>query len=130
MLAPSRSAWRIVVGHHPIRSGSAFHGPTPALQQHIAPLLQSMGVHAYLCGHEHDLQHLDADGLHYVVSGAGAEVRSTGSSPATRYCASTPGFAVVSLTAEAMRLRFCDADGEVIYETLVDRPAPVREPAA
>jgi acid phosphatase len=121
MLAPSRSAWKIVVGHHPIQSGSAFHGPTPALQEHVAPLLQSLGVHAYLCGHEHDLQHIDDDGLHHVVSGAGAEVRPTGTCAGTRFSASTLGFAVVTLTADAMRLRFCDAEGAVVYETLSER---------
>ena len=129
MLAPSRSAWRLVVGHHPIRSGSSFHGATPALRQEVAPLLHSMNVHAYLCGHEHDLQHLAADGLHHVVSGAGSEVRETGSVEATRYSASTLGFAVVSLTADAMGLRFCDASGEVIYETLIDRVATAEKAA-
>lgn len=130
MLAPSRSAWRLVVGHHPIRSGSPIHGPTPALQQNVAPLLQSLGVNAYFCGHEHDLQHLTSgDGLHHIVSGAGSAVRETGSVPATRYCAETLGFAAVTLTTEAMRLRFCDAVGEVIYETRIQRRVPAEEAA-
>jgi len=129
MLAPSRSAWRIVVGHHPIRSGSPAHGPTPALQQNIAPLMRSLGVNAYFCGHEHDLQHLADDDLDYIVSGAGSEVRETGSVPATQYSASTLGFAVVSLTTDDMRLRFCDAVGEVIYETRITRRVPAEEAA-
>ena len=128
MLAPSRSAWRLVVGHHPIESASPVHGPTPSLQEQLAPLLPSLGVNAYFCGHAHDLQHLKDNDVHHVVSGAGADAQETGTSPLTRYSASTPGFAVVSLTTDALRLRFCDADGEVIYETLIDRP--VAEPTA
>lgn len=125
MLAPSRSHWRIVIGHHPLRSGSTFHGDTPALRDRVEPVLHQFGVHAYLCGHEHDQQHLVHDGLHHVISGAGSEHRPTDAGPLTRFCRSGLGFAVVTLHATVMELRFCEADGTVCYETRIDREAPV-----
>jgi DNA repair exonuclease SbcCD nuclease subunit len=125
MLAPSRSRWRIVVGHHPVRSSSTFHGDTPGLRASIAPILQQFGVQAYLCGHEHDLQHLTEAGVHYVVSGAGSERRPTDTGPFTRFSRSSLGFAVVTLHADRMVLRFCDADATVLYEAEVPcAPAP------
>lgn len=44
----------------------------PEIRRALQPLLEQYGVAAYLCGHEHNLQHLHADGetTHYIVSGA------------------------------------------------------------
>jgi acid phosphatase len=127
MLAPSRSAWRIVVGHHPIRSAGSFHGDTPALRDQVDPLLRQYGVQAYFSGHEHDLQHLAEDGLHYVVSGVGSETRPTGTGPCSRFSRSTLGFAAVTLHPDIMELRFCDAEGTVCYETTIARETATRE---
>ena len=47
-------------------------GEYPEIRTALQPLLERYGVSAYLCGHEHNLQHLHADGdaTHYIVSGA------------------------------------------------------------
>ncbi len=127
MLAPSRSAWRIVVGHHPIRSAGSFHGDTPALRNQVDPLLRQYGVQTYFNGHEHDLQHLAEDGLHYVVSGAGSETRPAGTGPHSRFSRSTLGFAAVTLHPDVMELRFCDAEGTVCYETTIARETATTE---
>lgn len=130
MLAPSRSAWRIVVGHHPIRSGSHHRGDTPALRDTVLPVLQSFGVQAYFCGHPHDLQHLTEDGLHHVVSGAGSATAPTDACALTNFCRAEPGFAAVTLEAERMTLRFCDAEGEALYTAEIPRtPRPARTAA-
>jgi acid phosphatase len=73
-------------------------------------------VQAYICGHEHDLQHLVAGGLDYVVCGAGAEYRDTGWRNASRYSASTLGFSTVSLTADRLRIAFHNAQGQRLYD--------------
>ena len=46
----------------------------------LKPLMDRYGVHAYLCGHEHNLQHLhvDAESTHYVVSGGGSQSNAYG----------------------------------------------------
>ncbi len=71
-LSSPRSRFTVVVGHHPVYSEGS-HGDTPELIEQIAPLLEKHKVHIYLCGHDHDLQHLELEGLKtsFVVSGGG-----------------------------------------------------------
>jgi acid phosphatase len=73
-LAASTARCKLVFGHHPVYSASPFHGDTLELQHCLLPLLQMHQVQAYICGHEHDLQHLAVDGLDYIVCGAGADL--------------------------------------------------------
>ena len=51
-LAADRSAWKIVVGHHPTLS-SGNHGEAPAVVERVKPLLERYGVQVYFNGHEH-----------------------------------------------------------------------------
>jgi hypothetical protein len=87
-LRASRALWRVVVGHHPVRSlGEHCDGDPEAADcaqmAWLAPVLREHGVAAYLAGHEHDLQLLfEKDGgggearwPAYVVSGAGSNIR-------------------------------------------------------
>lgn len=54
-LAATNATWKIVVGHHPAYS-DGLHGHNEELVQRLQPLLREMGVHAYIAGHDHDLQ--------------------------------------------------------------------------
>lgn len=67
-----RAALTMVIGHHPLYSNGS-HGDTERLVQAWGPLFEEHGVHAYLCGHDHDLQHLELEGLRtsFVISGGG-----------------------------------------------------------
>lgn len=127
-LAPSDDAWTIVVGHHPVFSGSPFHGSAPEFASRLRPLLERAGADLYVCGHEHDLQHLEVGGVHYVVSGAGSECRETGALPHTRFCTGAPGFAVLDVTADALTVRFRSADGDELH-TVDARRQPARSAA-
>jgi acid phosphatase len=120
-LARSRAQWKIVVGHHPILSGSPFEGGSPELQARVRPLLEEHGVHAWLCGHDRDLQHLIHGSLHHLVSGAAGEVRPTGILPATQFALDELGFLAVSVSRDRLAFRFLDADGEELY--LAEEPA-------
>lgn len=114
------AAWTVVVGHHPVFSGSPFHGGAPELHARLRPLLER---HAdlYLCGHEHDLQHLEAAGVHYVVAGGGSECRETGALGETRFHAGRSGFLVADLDADAMRLSLRDDAGGTLHAWTVER---------
>ena len=120
-LARSEAEWKIVVGHHPLRSGSPFHGDAEELRSAVLPELQAGGVQVYLAGHEHDLQHLAADGLQYVISGAGSECRATGATEHTRFSQASLGFAAVELCHSRLVLRFYDAAGRPLYRAEVPR---------
>lgn len=116
-LAASKARCKLVFGHHPIYSGSPFHGDTLELQERLLPLLQAYRVQAYICGHEHDLQHLVADGIDYIVCGAGAEWRETGWRDNSQCSVSTLGFSAVSLTADRLHIEFYNAQGQRLYDT-------------
>lgn len=120
-LAASTAPWKIVVGHHPVLNGSPFHGPSDELRSMLQPLLEEHGVQLYLCGHEHDLQHLQHRGVHYVVSGAGAECRATGASAETCFSQAALGFAALTLTPRALHVRLCDETARVLHHTQIER---------
>lgn len=128
-LEHSEADWKIVVGHHPLRSGSPFHGDAEELRSAVLPELQAGGVQVYLSGHEHDLQHLVADDLQHVVSGAGSECRATGATEHTRFSQASLGFAAVELRRSRLVLRFYDAAGRPLYRAEVPR-APAQRRAA
>lgn len=67
-----RAPLTMVIAHHPLYSNGS-HGDTGELVKAWGPLFEEHGVHAYLCGHDHDLQHLELEGLRtsFVISGGG-----------------------------------------------------------
>lgn len=115
-LAQSRATWKVVVGHHPVRSGGK-HGGSPALAQLLEPILERHGVQIYLCGHDHALQHIQINDTHHICTGAGSSAGQVTPVPGTRFAAAQPGFAVFTLDAGAMRMAFRGADGATLYET-------------
>lgn len=101
-----RVAWKIVFGHHPIVSGGA-HGSTRSEHMvKVDKLLKKYGVDVYLCGHDHDLQHIVFEKMNYVVSGGGALTRKVGLTPFTKFAASDLGFAWFRVTPTVLNLEF------------------------
>jgi acid phosphatase len=66
---------KIVVGHHPVyytgKWASEGDNAPDGLEERLAPLFQHHGVHAYLSGHDHVLQHFMANGTDYYIVGTG-----------------------------------------------------------
>ena len=120
-LGKSTAAWKIVVGHHTIRSGGSEHGDTPEMVAQVLPILQRHRVPVYLNGHEHDLQHISRDGLDYFCSGAGSQVRPTGPVEGTKFALARSGFAIARLDRDALQLEFRDYTGASVYGATVGR---------
>lgn len=112
------SRWKIVVGHHPILS-SGNHGPNRAVAEHLKPLLDRHRVHAYINGHDHDLEHLRDGSVHYICSGSGSEARGINAVPQSLFAFANTGFASCALTRDAFQLRFHDSAGRSIYDALL-----------
>lgn len=115
----SKAAWKIVYGHHPIFSNGR-HGDTPDLVRRLLPLLEGR-ADAYVCGHEHDLQHLTSDaGLPlFITGGGGAGLRPVQTGPRTVWAKSSHGFSVLDIDAKRMRVRFVSPNLETLYEHTV-----------
>jgi acid phosphatase len=114
-LGRSRARWKLVFGHHVLYSGGSGHGTDDDLLRRLKPMFDRHGVTAYVCGHEHDLQHIKVGGMDYICSGAGSEVRPTGAVRGTRFAEAQPGFAAFAVGRDALALSFHDARGERLY---------------
>ncbi|KAH6796210.1 hypothetical protein C2S51_037196 [Perilla frutescens var. frutescens] len=58
-LRKSHASWKIVVGHHTIKSAS-IHGSTQELVQKLLPILEAHNVDLYINGHDHCLEHISS----------------------------------------------------------------------
>ena len=114
-LASKRAPFTIVVGHHPVYS-NGVHGDSRELVEKLAPMLQAAGVQLYLCGHDHDLQHLELAGqkTSFVLSGGGGararELKNT-----TRqmpFGTAVNGFSHLQINAQRAVVRHLDANGK------------------
>ncbi len=117
-LASKRAPFTIVCGHHPVYS-DATHGDTKELVDYLAPLLEKHGVHVYLCGHDHDLQHMEFQGhrTSFVLSGGGgARIYPTPEKvrPGSKVFA-VNGFTHLSLSGHVLTIRHIDANGNLIH---------------
>lgn len=59
-LQNSTANWKIVVGHHTIRS-IGHHGETKELKKQLLPLLEANNVEMYINGHDHCLEHMTSN---------------------------------------------------------------------
>jgi 3',5'-cyclic AMP phosphodiesterase CpdA len=118
-LSSKRAAWTIVVGHHPVYSNGQ-HGDTKELVEKLAPMLAKHNVPLYLCGHDHDMQHLELEGVKtsFVVSGGGgAKVRElkTPDRKLGLYGEGVNGFSHLQINAQRMVIRHMDPSGKQIH---------------
>lgn len=120
-LGESRARWKVVTGHHTIRSGGSGHGETPELVAQIKPLLEKHGVQAYINGHDHDLQHIVDNRVHYLCVGAGSEVRPVKAVAGTRFAIERSGFAAITVRPDTLDLVFRDYLGAKLYTAQVPR---------
>ena len=78
-LQASNADWKIVALHHPPYS-AGYQGSATNVRAIFAPIFERYHVQLVVSGHDHDYQRSSLiDGVTYVVSGAGATTRRTGS---------------------------------------------------
>jgi acid phosphatase len=119
-LAQSQAEWKIVFGHHPIFSGGK-HGDSDDLIVNLLPILKRHGVQAYVCGHDHDMQHIHKAGMHFIATGCGSTVRPVGSVEGTRFALSRSGLSLWRLGAEQLDFAFYDWGASKVYEASILR---------
>jgi acid phosphatase len=122
-LGDSNAPWKIVIGHHPIYSAGLGHGSGADLIRMLLPILQKHKVQAYFAGHDHDLQHLQTGDLHLLISGGGSEHRPVLSIAESKFGQGVSGFALASVRANEMQVRFIDDKGKLLHTAAVPRVA-------
>lgn len=129
-LATSDAEWKIVVGHHPVYTGSTSYLDNPFLIERLVPIFERRGVQAYFAGHDHNLQHHRPAGspVDYFVSGAGSLTREVIQTPNTLFAYRAPGFMAASLTRNGMVVRSYNEDGDLLYSADVPRARGQRLP--
>ncbi len=117
-LRKKRNPFTFVVGHHPVFS-NGLHGDSLQLVQELLPLLQEGQVHWYLCGHDHDLQHIELEGLKtsfFISGGGGARQRGPGARYRPHEFFETSfGFSHVQINPRRTILRHINTAGEAVH---------------
>jgi hypothetical protein len=116
---PLTTPFLIVYGHHPLYSNGP-HGDSPALIKQWDALFREHRVHVYLCGHDHDLQHLEFSGhpTSFVVSGGGGanltelKLHAEERGP---FAQRMSGFTHLQATKERLIVRHLDASGKALH---------------
>ncbi|TVU24753.1 hypothetical protein EJB05_27207, partial [Eragrostis curvula] len=111
-LKQSTAAWKIVVGHHAIRSVSE-HGDTQELIQQLLPIHKANEVDLYINGHDHCLEHISSrdSPLQYLTSGAGSKAWRGSFTPnydKLEFFYDGQGFMSLQLSKEEVHLTFYD----------------------
>lgn len=73
-LKQSHAKWKIVVGHHTIRS-AGHHGDTEELVNQLLPILEANNIDLFINGHDHCLQHIST--LNRFVSIGNYEIKQS-----------------------------------------------------
>ncbi|KAA8541408.1 hypothetical protein F0562_025371 [Nyssa sinensis] len=119
-LRESTAKWKIVVGHHAVRS-VGHHGDTPELVMRLLPILQANDVDFYMNGHDHCLEHI-SDGesqIQFLTSGAGSKAWRGDVKGLNRQDVNLfydgQGFMSVQLTQTHSQIVFYDVFGKVLH---------------
>lgn len=120
-LRDSKADWKLVFGHHPVYSGG-HHGNTDVLIAWLKPVLEAHGAQAYICGHDHDLQHLVSGPVNYVCTGAGSSTRAVSALPGlTKFHRKASGFTGYRLVGDVLTVEFIDTKGKVLHAAPIPR---------
>jgi tartrate-resistant acid phosphatase type 5 len=116
---PRTTPFLVVMGHHPVYS-DGMHGDHSVLVREWDPLFRNYRVHAYLAGHDHDMQHLEFENhptSFFLSGGGGATLYDLKIDPGQRgpYGQKIFGFSHLSVTPKEMTFRHLDEKGRTIH---------------
>lgn len=118
-LEPRRKRFTIVCGHYPLVSNGVYN-VSPKLRAAILPVLDEYKANAYICGHEHALEHTRLQlpsGHHcdHFISGASSEARSTVIRRHPGWIHAGLGSLAVEVEGGKVRFVFSDAKGAELH---------------
>eukprot|EP00262_Sarcandra_glabra_P022317 TRINITY_DN9858_c0_g1_i2.p1 TRINITY_DN9858_c0_g1~~TRINITY_DN9858_c0_g1_i2.p1 ORF type:complete len:341 (-),score=37.37 TRINITY_DN9858_c0_g1_i2:38-1033(-) len=119
-LAESTAKWKIVIGHHTIRSAGT-HGDTQELKELLLPVLKANDVDLYINGHDHCLQHISSldSPIQFLTSGGGSKAwkgEFDTNIDGMRFYYDGQGFMSLQLTNTEAKVVFYDIYGKVLHQ--------------
>ncbi|HVK97889.1 MAG TPA: tartrate-resistant acid phosphatase type 5 family protein, partial [Flavisolibacter sp.] len=121
-LTPDRQ-WKIVVGHHPVYSAGS-HGNTGELIKKFKPIFLQSKTDFYICGHEHNLQHLKiaSEPVQYFISGGGGRsLYGLTRNANSIFARSIHGFMSVTLYRDRANVYFYNENGILLHRAQVEK---------
>jgi hypothetical protein len=109
--------WTICIAHHPLFS-NGMHGDNGVLQKEWGPIFRRYNLDFYVCGHDHDLQHLRLAGWpmsFLLVGGGGAGTRSMRRDDRGPFSRSVYGFLHLNITRERASGRYLTSGLGVVH---------------
>jgi len=112
---------KIVVIHHPPFSSGA-HGDADGLALFLPALFKKHNVKLVFSAHDHDFEHLNYDGIDYVVSGGGgAPLREMSKlSPHSRYFKVTHHYVIMNRAGRQLQISAYDLSGNLLHTFQTD----------
>lgn len=118
-LKNSKAKWKIVVGHHTIKS-AGHHGVTKELLLRLLPILEENNVDMYVNGHDHCLEHISSNGIEFLTSGGGSKAwrgdRNWWSPEELKLYYDGQGFMSVKMTQSEAVVLFYDVHGNILHK--------------
>lgn len=106
--------WRVVYGHHPIYTSGVHLNERRIgeLRLRLLPVLKAAHVDLYICGHDHDEEHLRSDGMEFLIcGGGGAKLRGFWhQDPLSLFTASANAFLDIKMDAHKVTAQFLDVN--------------------
>ncbi|XP_044488475.1 purple acid phosphatase 8-like [Mangifera indica] len=120
-LKKSTAKWKIVVGHHTIKS-VGHHGITQELVLQLLPILEANDVDLYINGHDHCLEHISStdSGIEFLTSGGGSKAWRGDvkwwNPQEMKFYYDGQGFVSVQITETQIDVIFYDIFGNVLHK--------------
>jgi tartrate-resistant acid phosphatase type 5 len=120
-LKESTAKWKIVVGHHTIKS-AGHHGNTDELVVQLLPILQANNVDLYINGHDHCLEHISSPDsrIQFLTSGAGSKAWKGDiewlNPNEMKFYYDGQGFMSVQITQTRVDIAYYDIKGHVLHK--------------
>ena len=120
-LAKSTARWKVVYGHHPIYSAGQ-HGDGVTLIRKLLPVLKDR-ADIFFAGHEHDMQHLQAEGgvQFFINGGGGARIREIKPNARSLFAKSAYGFSILEADNDKIVVKFIGTDLSELYQYTVTK---------
>lgn len=106
--------WRVVYGHHPIYTSGVHLNERRIgeLRLKLLPVLKAGHVDVYICGHDHDVEHLRSEGMDFLIcGGGGAKLRGFWhKDPLSVFTESAHSFLDITIDNHKFTAEFLDAN--------------------